>query len=145
MYWSIVPVPGDCEDGEVGGMKCGWQEKLKYSEKTYPSAILSTTNPTCHTRARTRAAAVGSQRLTASAMAQPNRKVNRILHKLSANGSIALSGTRTHDSSVRESEDSPRVTPRGHCYRHVHLQGGYSYGRTLQLLKITRVKIVAKT
>jgi hypothetical protein len=21
MYWPIVPVPGDCEDGEVGGMK----------------------------------------------------------------------------------------------------------------------------
>jgi hypothetical protein len=20
-YWPIVPVPGDCEDGEVGGMK----------------------------------------------------------------------------------------------------------------------------
>jgi hypothetical protein len=39
---------GDCEDGEVGAMKCGYQ-----------------------TRARTRAAAVGSQRLTASAMARP--------------------------------------------------------------------------
>jgi hypothetical protein len=31
MYWPIVPVPGDCEDGEVGGMKCGWQGKPKYS------------------------------------------------------------------------------------------------------------------
>jgi hypothetical protein len=60
-----VPVPGDCEDGEVGGMKCDWQGKPEYSEKTCPSAILSTTNPTCQTRARTRAAAVGSQRLTA--------------------------------------------------------------------------------
>jgi hypothetical protein len=29
MYWPIVPVPGDCEDGEVGGMKCGWQGKPK--------------------------------------------------------------------------------------------------------------------
>jgi hypothetical protein len=65
MYWPIVPVPGDCEDGEVGGMKCDWQGKPKYSEKTCHSAILSTTNPTCQTRARTRAAAVGSQRLTA--------------------------------------------------------------------------------
>jgi hypothetical protein len=44
------------------------QEKPKYSEKTYPDATLSTTNPTCQTRARTRAAAVRSQRLTASAM-----------------------------------------------------------------------------
>jgi hypothetical protein len=22
--WPIVPAPGDCEDGEVGGLKCGW-------------------------------------------------------------------------------------------------------------------------
>jgi hypothetical protein len=29
------------------------QGKPKYSEKTYPSATLSTTNPTCQTRART--------------------------------------------------------------------------------------------
>jgi hypothetical protein len=34
-------------------MKCGWQGKPKYSEKTCPGAILSTTNPTCQTRART--------------------------------------------------------------------------------------------
>jgi hypothetical protein len=32
--WLIVLVPGDCEDGEAGGMKCGWQGKPKYSEKT---------------------------------------------------------------------------------------------------------------
>jgi hypothetical protein len=38
-----------------------WQGKRKYSEKTCPDATLSTTNPTCQTRARTRAAAVGSQ------------------------------------------------------------------------------------
>jgi hypothetical protein len=38
--------------------------------ETYPSATLSTTKPTCQTRARTRAAAVGSQRLTAWAMAR---------------------------------------------------------------------------
>jgi hypothetical protein len=46
-YWPIVPAPGDrwgwlwrnwwYED---------WQEKPKYSEETYPSATLSTTNPT---------------------------------------------------------------------------------------------------
>jgi hypothetical protein len=46
MYWLIVPAPGDCEDGEVGGMKCGWQGKPKHSEKTCPIATLSTTNPT---------------------------------------------------------------------------------------------------
>jgi hypothetical protein len=32
---------------------------------------LSTTNPTCETREQTRAAAMGSQRLTALAMARP--------------------------------------------------------------------------
>jgi hypothetical protein len=40
----IVPAPGDCEDGEFGGMN--WQGKPKYSEKTCPDATFSTTNPT---------------------------------------------------------------------------------------------------
>jgi hypothetical protein len=53
-------------------MKCVWQGKPKYSEKTCSYAILSITNPTCQTRARTPAAAVGSQRLTASAMTRPD-------------------------------------------------------------------------
>jgi hypothetical protein len=65
-----VSAPGDCDD-EVGGIKRFWQGKLKYSEITFPHATLSTTNPTCQTRTRTRAAAVGSQRLAASAMARP--------------------------------------------------------------------------
>jgi hypothetical protein len=48
-----------------------WKGKPKYSEKTCTDATLSTTNPTCLTRARTRAVTVGNQRLTASAMARP--------------------------------------------------------------------------
>jgi hypothetical protein len=43
--WPIVPAPGDYDDGEFGWMKIG-MGKPKYSEKTYPSATLSTTNPT---------------------------------------------------------------------------------------------------
>jgi hypothetical protein len=43
--WPIVPAPGDYDDGEFGGMKTV-QGKPKYSEKTCPSATLSTTNPT---------------------------------------------------------------------------------------------------
>jgi hypothetical protein len=43
-----------------------WHGKLKYSEKTCPSATLSTTNQTWPYRARTRAAAVGNQRLPRS-------------------------------------------------------------------------------
>jgi hypothetical protein len=48
-----------------------WQGKPKYSEETCPDATLPTTNPTCQTRARTRAVAVESQRLTASATVRP--------------------------------------------------------------------------
>jgi hypothetical protein len=51
-----------------------WQGKPKYSEKTCPSATLSTTNPTWPDLARTRAAAVGSRRLTAWAMARPSHQ-----------------------------------------------------------------------
>jgi hypothetical protein len=43
--WPIVPAPGDYDDGEFGRMK-DWQGKPKYSEKTCPSATLSTKNPT---------------------------------------------------------------------------------------------------
>jgi hypothetical protein len=55
-----------------------WKGKPKYSEKTCPDATLSTTNPTCKIRARTRAAAMGNQRLTAWAMARLNRALRRI-------------------------------------------------------------------
>jgi hypothetical protein len=41
----IVPVPGDYDDGEIGGMI--GKGKPKYSEKICPSAALSITDPTC--------------------------------------------------------------------------------------------------
>jgi hypothetical protein len=68
--WPIVLARGDFDDGEFGGMKIG-RGNRKYSEKTCPSATLSTTNHTCQTRARIQAAAVGNQRLTAWAMVRP--------------------------------------------------------------------------
>jgi hypothetical protein len=43
---SLLTVPGDCDDEEVGGMNDFWRRKPKYSEKTCPDATLSTTNPT---------------------------------------------------------------------------------------------------
>jgi hypothetical protein len=78
-----MPAPGDYDEREIGGMiRSG---KPKYSEKTCPSAALSTTNPTCcpdanpgphdQTRIWTRAAAVGSQRLIAWAEARPTTKL----------------------------------------------------------------------
>jgi hypothetical protein len=66
----LLTAPGNCDDDEVGGTKI-LAGKPKYSEKTSPDATLSTTNPTCQIRAQTRSVAVGSQRLTASAMARP--------------------------------------------------------------------------
>jgi hypothetical protein len=56
--WLIVLAPGDYDDGEFGGMKIG-----------RGTEVLGENLPQRHfvrhkTRARTRAAAVGSQRLT---------------------------------------------------------------------------------
>jgi hypothetical protein len=61
-----------------------WQGKPKVLEKTCSSATLSTTNPTWIYRARTRAAAVGSQRITAWGMARPFSEFNLILTFLDA-------------------------------------------------------------
>jgi hypothetical protein len=58
-----------------------WQGKPKYSEKTCPSATLFTTNLTCQTRARTRPTEVGSQRITAWAMARPKLTVAQLLKR----------------------------------------------------------------
>jgi hypothetical protein len=79
----IVPAPGDYNDGEIGGMMVGGG-KPKYTEKACLSATLSTTNPSCSARTRTRAAAVGSQRLAARAMARSSRDNIRSRDNLSS-------------------------------------------------------------
>jgi hypothetical protein len=66
-----------------------WQGKRKYSEITCPDATLSTTNPTC----KTRAATVGSQRLTAWIMA-------RLPWRLSPSG--AMSSSMSHSSQLQK-------------------------------------------
>jgi hypothetical protein len=43
--WPIVQAPDDDECGAVGGMRIG-RGNPKYSEKTCPSATLSSSNPT---------------------------------------------------------------------------------------------------
>jgi hypothetical protein len=67
--WPIVPASGDSKDD------CGeadWQGKPKFSEKTCPSAtFVHHKIPHDQTPVWTRAAAVGSRRLTAWAMARP--------------------------------------------------------------------------
>jgi hypothetical protein len=58
--WPIVPSPGDYDDGEFGGMKIG-RGNRSIRRKPAPAPLC----PLDQTRDRTRAAAVGSQRLTA--------------------------------------------------------------------------------
>jgi hypothetical protein len=60
----IVPAAGDYEDGEFGGMKIG-RGNRSTRRKPAPAPLCPSQIPLDQTRSRTRAAAVGSQRLTA--------------------------------------------------------------------------------
>jgi hypothetical protein len=62
-YWPIVPAPGDCEDGEFGGMNGRGNRSPR--RKPAPAPLCPPQIPLDETR-------VGSQRLTASAMARPS-------------------------------------------------------------------------
>jgi hypothetical protein len=63
--WPIVPAQDDRWWWLWSNrLNANWQGKPKYSEKTCPSATLSTTNPTWLNRARTKAATVRDRRLT---------------------------------------------------------------------------------
>jgi hypothetical protein len=62
--WPIVPAPGDYDDGEFGGMKIG-KGNRSIRRKPAPAPLRPPQIPLDQTRARTRATAVGSQRLTA--------------------------------------------------------------------------------
>jgi hypothetical protein len=62
--WPIVPSPGDYDDGEFGGMKIG-RENRSTRRKPAPAPLCPPQIPLDQTQARTRAAAVGSQRLIA--------------------------------------------------------------------------------
>jgi hypothetical protein len=62
--WPIVLAPGDYDEGEFGGMKIGrWNRSIR--RKLAPAPLCPPQIQIDQTRARTRAAAVGSQRLTA--------------------------------------------------------------------------------
>jgi hypothetical protein len=65
IYCPIVPAPGACGDGELfGGMKIGRGNRSIW-RKPAPAPLCPPQIPLDQTRDRTRAAAVGSQRLTA--------------------------------------------------------------------------------
>jgi hypothetical protein len=74
-FWPVVPAPDDRWGWLWRNWRNeDWQGKPKYSEKTCPSATLSTINPNLtRPRDRTRSAPVGSQQITAWAMARPRR------------------------------------------------------------------------
>jgi hypothetical protein len=61
-YWPIVPTPGDCENGEFGRMNGRGNRSTR--RKPAPAPLCPPQIPLDQTRA----AAVGSQRLAASAM-----------------------------------------------------------------------------
>jgi hypothetical protein len=76
-YGLIVLAPSDCEDGEFGGMN-GRGNRSTW-RKPAPAPLCPPQIPLDQIGDWTRAAAVGSQRLTASAMARPKwivRKCN---------------------------------------------------------------------
>jgi hypothetical protein len=62
--WPIVPAPGDYDDGEFGGIKIGRETEVlgeNLPQRHFVHHKPHLTRP----RGRTRAAAVGSQQLTA--------------------------------------------------------------------------------
>jgi hypothetical protein len=62
--WPIVPVPGDC--GAIGGMKIG-RGNRSTRRNPVPASLCPPQIPLDQTRDRTRATAVGRQRLSCSA------------------------------------------------------------------------------
>jgi hypothetical protein len=62
--WPIVPAPGDYVEGVYGGIKIG-RGNRSTRRKPAPAPLCPPQIQLDQTRARTRAAAVGSQRLTA--------------------------------------------------------------------------------
>jgi hypothetical protein len=68
--WSIVLAMGDYDAGEFGGMKIG-RGNRSTRRKPAPAPLCPPQISLDQTQARTRAAAVGSQRLTAWTMARP--------------------------------------------------------------------------
>jgi hypothetical protein len=108
--WPIVPAPGDYDDGEFGGMKIGRGNRSTRRKRT-PAPLCPPQIPLDQTRARTRTAVVGNQRLTAWATA---RSYLHYLHRwtcmqnpkesvwvsVSLPPACTLQGTHTHTHRV---------------------------------------------
>jgi hypothetical protein len=70
-YWPSVPAPGDCEDGEFGGMNGRGNRSTRRKPALTP--LCPPQIPLDQTQDWTRAPAVGRQQLTASAMVRPDK------------------------------------------------------------------------
>jgi hypothetical protein len=68
-FWPIVPAPGHCEDGEFGERRLAGETEVL--GENLPQHHFVHHKSHLIRPVRTRAAAVGNQRLTASAMARP--------------------------------------------------------------------------
>jgi hypothetical protein len=75
--WPILPAPGDYDDGEFGGLKIGKGNRIT-RRKPAPAPLCPPKIPLDQTWDRTRAATVGSQRLTVWAMVRPQLLSYRI-------------------------------------------------------------------
>jgi hypothetical protein len=77
-----VPAPDDYGDGEIGGII----GKGNRSTRRKPASVLLCPSQTPHAaRTRTRAAAVGSQQLTASHTGRPDHRLRVFENKLLSN------------------------------------------------------------
>jgi hypothetical protein len=99
--WPIVPAPSNYDDGEFGGMKIG-RGYRSTRRKPAPAPLSPPQILLDQTRDRTRAAAVGSQRLTAWAMTRPwlILRSEVIMHNASM---VARNKYHCSDSQVRMS------------------------------------------
>jgi hypothetical protein len=111
LYQPRMIDEGDC--GAIGGMRI-WQGKPKYSEKTYPSATFPPQIPHDLIWDRTLAAAMGSQRLTAWAMAWRRSDLTRNFF-----ASVQLNGPSVHQllKLSLEMQEVPS-TPTAHSQCH---------------------------
>jgi hypothetical protein len=87
--WSIVPAPGDYDNGEIGGMIGRGNRSTRRKPAQMPPCPPQTPHAA---RTRTRAAAVGSQRLTAELRHGHVRVLAQLVTNIIVRAGIALYG-----------------------------------------------------
>jgi hypothetical protein len=116
----IVPTPGDYDDGEIGGMMIG-RGNRSIRRKPAPVPLCPSQIPHA-VRTRTRAAAVGNQRLAAWAMARPEVQLNIVLI------CILLPSKKSHSEKFAR-QNSVCIS----CLRHANYWGRCCCDKALDL------------